>query len=338
MLDLSLMHQWSIATAFTTSNRPAIQQLWRIDVPALAIYHPFLMHALLAVSAMHLYCIDADPTKRNCYLSTASRHHERAVRGIAACLTNISRENCDALFVTSCMVVIFSFLAPRINEPSLGYGHSPGHIAPWIPLLRGVKSILQQGHDWVMTGPLSPLLKQYKVSQTEDPDPETERVLQSLYRLCTDRSLPGSSELSDTGVSTAYFSAIAELTQSFTTISKWDSILGDIFSWPISLADRFVELLVECRPRALVIFMHYCSLFTLFEDLWWVNGSALFEMRKCEPYLSEEWAPWIEWPRQRILAGDAGIPGGMQPGRGVSPVKAAQGQTPPSIMTPPPPL
>jgi hypothetical protein len=303
VLDLSLMHNWSISTADTISNHRNIQILWRINIPVLGVHHPFLMHALLAISALHMQSTESDQSRSAQYLQAAAHHHEHAVRGMAASLAHISRDNCDALVVSSCLVVIYSFVSSRLEDSERPL--DPSRIASWVPLLRGVHSILKQAWNWVTGGPLSPLIRQYELSSaTEGLDPETESVLQSLYRLCTDRSLPGSEELSDTITSTAYFSAIAELRKSFATISQWESTIGSIFVWPITAADKFVELLEERRPRALVIFMHYCALFTLVEDFWWSKGSALLELRRCEACLSEEWMQWIQWPRMRILARD----------------------------------
>jgi hypothetical protein len=321
------MHHWSISTANTISNHGNIQQLWRINIPVLAVHHPFMMHALLAIAALHLQSTESDHSKGAHYITAAAHHHEHAVRGMAACLTHISRDNCDALVVSSCLVVIYSFVSSRIEDAERPL--EPSRIASWVPLLRGVHSILKQAWNWVTGGPLSPLIRQYELSSaTEGLDPETENILQGLYRLCTDRSLPGSEELSDTMTSTAYFSAIAELRKSFATISQWESIIGSIFVWPITAADKYVELLESRRPRALVIFMHYCALFTLVEEFWWSKGSALFELRRCEACLSEEWMPWIQWPRMRILSRDVDsivVGRGPTPGPGMSAVGGQPG-------------
>lgn len=316
VLDLSLMHHWSTSTSYTVTSRGDVQQLWRIHIPVMAFQHPFLMHSTLAVSALHLHSKESDPSKNQPLLSAATHHYERAVRSLAASLTNITPDNCQAIFVAAGQVAIFSFVASRISDTS---GHKPSQIASWIPLLRGVKSILMRSWDWVITSPLAPIITQHQATGIDALDAETEQAIQSLYRLCTDRTLPDAGELSDPTVSTAYFSAIAELRRAFTEVSSWDSVLGDIFKWHIFVADRFVELLNACRPRALVIFVHYCALFTRFEKSWWARGSFVHELRKCEKHLGEEWRPWITWPRLMILAGNmegaanmegAGLPGG----------------------------
>lgn len=341
MLDLTLMHHWSVKAGVTIANHTVIKELWRMQVPSLATRHPFLMHALLAISALHLHHENSEPSKSNLYLSAASQHHEYAVRGTADCLAHISRDNCDALVASSCLVVIYSFITSRIDEVG---SHGPAQIASWVPLLRGVHSILKQVWNWVSDGPLSPLLHQYKrVASGDRLDPEAERIIQSLYGLCKDRSLPGSDELSDVATSTAYMTAIAELRRSFEIVAEWESSDGSIFVWLVDVSDKYVELLAEHRPRAMVIFMHYCALFSLAEEFWWAKGSALFELRKCEQYLTEEWLPWIEWPKQRILAGEIGpeVPSFTGPGktaRGNSPRPREMATQPPSPPPPPPPV
>lgn len=215
---------------------------------------------------------------------------------MAATLAGISKENCNALVVSSCLVVIYAFVSSRLQ---------PGQeeLATWMPLLRGVHSILKQSYVWVTVtgGPLQALIKQYIIPHPPPLDPNTDTVLSSLYRLCTDRSLPGSEELDDTDIAAAYFAAIAELRKSYATVGEWENIIGSIFTWPITVSDRFVELLVEKRPRALVIFVFYCGLFVGLESFWWSRGSALWELGRVEKMLGPEWEEWTRWPKQRIL-------------------------------------
>ncbi|KAI5841723.1 hypothetical protein BZA05DRAFT_344787 [Tricharina praecox] len=330
-VDLSLMHHWTIATWSTVSNRAAIQQLWRINIPALAVRHPFLMSAVLAVSAMHLHTKDRDRSARTRYLSSASQHLSRAVRGLSGSLAHLSETNCDAVFATASLIAIFSFSASHTSPRRLG-GHSRPVYTAWVPLFRGVSCILRQDEACVRSGPLSPML-QHSAAHTctataasaERLDPATELVFQRLFQLCTDRTLPDGEEIADTEVATAYFNAIADLRRSFATIHLWDSVVSAVFRWPTSVAARFVELLEQRRPRALVIFVHYCTLLSLLEEFWWVRGSALFELTRWEEYLSEEWSPWLEWPRLIIRAGGVGIAvAGGERGGGYSPCSTVE--------------
>jgi hypothetical protein len=292
MTDLALMHHWTLSTSLTISTTPAVQRLWRENITLLATQHDFLMHGLLAISALHLHTIHPSPH----LLPHAATHHDKAVRSMSATLPHINRTNCDALVTASCFVVIYSFVSSRSSD----------HIAAWVPLLRGVHSIIKQAWPWVTGGPLTPLIQQYELSPHNNPDLDdsTDKILSALFRLCTDHSLPDAHEIVDTETSTAYFSAVAELRKSFATISRWESVIGSIFVWPITASDKFVELLVGRRARALVIYIHYCALFTLVEDFWWSEGSAEEELRRCEECLGQEWAGWIEWPRERILGRD----------------------------------
>ncbi|TGZ83982.1 hypothetical protein EX30DRAFT_393518 [Ascodesmis nigricans] len=293
LTDLSLMHNWTLYTADTISNRPEICTLWRHQIPLIAAQNPFLMHAILAISALHGHHLN--PARAD-LLAVASHHHDSAVRGMALTLADISRDNCDALVVSSCLVVVYSFVSAKLDP-------GPDDIATWMPLLRGVHSILKQSYVWVTVtgGPLAALIKQYIMKHVPELDKDTDRELTELYKLCTDRSIPGSEELDETDVSTAYFSAIAELRKSYASMNEWENIIGSIFTWPITVSDRYVELLVERRPRALIIFVYYCGLFVGLESFWWSKGSGLFELQRIEKMLGPEWEEWTVWPKKRIL-------------------------------------
>lgn len=152
-------------------------------------------------------------------------------------------------------------------------------------------------------GKLSPLIHQYENIPPAGPlAPETSAVLDRLYRLAHDTSLPGAEELKDGSISTAYFSAIHDLKASFEKFPPGgDGVLGNIFSWPVTVAERFVELLEERRERALVVFAHYCVLFTMAEgSFWWRERVAEWEVSRIVGLLGEEWRSWVEWPMEKV--------------------------------------
>ncbi|KAI5804315.1 hypothetical protein EDC01DRAFT_701768 [Geopyxis carbonaria] len=329
VVDLALIHQWTIETANTISNRPDLQLLWRVKIPELAVHQPYLMHAILGVSALHLHTKGASPSTD--YLATARAHHDRAVRGMATQLAHISQDNCHALVVASCLVVIYSFVATRLALDDPDPSPQP-RIAAWMPLLRGVHSILKQAWTWVTDGPLSDLITQYKLAAAAPNailPPATDAAIASLFRLCTDRSLPDPHrELDDTKVSTAYFSVISQLRQSYASMTPaYENLIAVIFIWPIIACDEYVELLVARRPRALVIFLHYCALFTLAEEFWWSRGNAELECGRIEELLGPEWGEWVRWPKERIVGARVreGGQGGVGVGENVERVNGAGG-------------
>ena len=238
---------------------------------------------------------------------------------------------------------------------------APATVASWLPLLRGVHCMLKQAWAWGCTGPLAPLIAPYDLAppspcvgapvpappSADDGalDAESDAALAALYRLCTDRSLPSSDELNDTSTSTAYFSAIAELRRALASADtaaaaaaadpsqcqamwpaeKRQCAIGSIFVWPVAASDRFVHLLVhEHRPRALIIFLHYCALFlcppaAASTGTWWCDGVARIELRCCllaAGGLADAWMPFVAWPRRRILGGGGGGGGGGSIGVG----------------------
>jgi hypothetical protein len=61
---------------------------------------------------------------------------------------------------------------------------------------------------------------------------------------------------------------------------------------------RFIDLVEEQRPRALVILAHFFALLTKFTHIWWVGDSGKKEILGILTILPKEWMHFMEWPCQ----------------------------------------
>lgn len=302
MQDMELMHHFTLAApAFLASNE-AVAGMWRDAVPKLAFSDEYgcAMHGILAVAALHLAFLE--PENRSMRLITATAHYDQAVRTISAMISNICKDNCETLFISSSLIVVFATASPLLPGNS-GHENEPWSLPEWIPLIRGVHSILKQVWDWVETGRLGAMLG-FRFYDGPDPLPEEmKKILGNLYRLCTDTSEPDPEEIRDTDISSTYFTAIHELQKSFSnSVDSGSSMVSLMFLWPVSLSDKFVTLLKEKRPRALVIFAHYCALLKRIESYWWVDGRAEYELVRIERSIEEldKWKKWLVWPTKMV--------------------------------------
>ena len=71
--DLELMVQWCKSSYQVLSRDEKTDYIWRYLVPEEAVAHPFLMHGILAVSAIHLSRIK-DDHRRSIYTNLAVAH------------------------------------------------------------------------------------------------------------------------------------------------------------------------------------------------------------------------------------------------------------------------
>ncbi|RPB08076.1 hypothetical protein P167DRAFT_494741 [Morchella conica CCBAS932] len=303
--DLELMYHYSrVAPSFLSSSQN-LMDMWTHDVPRIAFADKSgcTIHAMLAVSSLHLALLE--PHNRTSRLITATAHYDQAVRTMGAMVPHICKDSCEALFISSSLIVVFATASPLI--PGNSMENDPWNIPEWIPLIRGVHSILHEVWDWVESGCLGQMLKVQFYERTGISSDETE-ALNALYRLCTDTTESDADEIKDTEVSSTYFGAIHKLRKSFVSCTDPDMQFNTtslIFQWPICVSDKYVLLLKERRPRALIIFAYYCVLLKRMEIAWWVGGRAEYELGRIERSIRdlEKWKKWLEWPVKMVRGG-----------------------------------
>ncbi|KAJ8058440.1 hypothetical protein OCU04_012629 [Sclerotinia nivalis] len=77
MRDFELLLHFNILTALTISSRdPANNAIWTTSVPQIALGHPFLMHGILGLSALHLPRLN--PDKHQEYAILAAKQENTA--------------------------------------------------------------------------------------------------------------------------------------------------------------------------------------------------------------------------------------------------------------------
>lgn len=302
--DMELMHHFTLSAPRFLASNETVAGMWRDEIPKLAFSDKCgcTMHCILAVASLHLAFLE--PENRSMRLINATAHYDQAVRIISVMIPNICKENCETLFISSSLIVVFATASPLLSgNAGTGSGSEPWSLPEWIPLIRGVHSILKEVWSWVETGRLGPMLG-FRFYNGEDLLPDhMSKALNELYRLCTDTSEPDPEEIKDTDISSTYFTVIHELRKSFANSVRLEgSIPTLMFVWPITMTDKYVTLLKEKRPRALIIFAHYCALLKLVGVHWWANGRAEYELVRIERSIEDldKWNKWLEWPTKMV--------------------------------------
>lgn len=320
-IDLKLMHQFTISTSISTSRRSEIQQIWAHEIPQLAHSHKYLMHALLGGAALHLAVVSESAD----LLPRAAAHHQAAVRGIAEELRNINAENCHTLLAAQMILHFYALCWPRLRarwgcstSPSSSSSTSPSsasslydidtialqsdanQLGSWIRFLRCTFGFLERCWEWLPSGIWRPLM--HPPASYTTLDMPSESRLSELFRLCTDRTLPDCDELNDMTTASAYFIAIGNLRPVYGAVNAAilpDEVRSAISQYAIRTPSRFWDALEMGRPRALVIYAHYCI---VYEELgfWWVQGQSEWDLERVERRLPVEWRNWLEWPWRRL--------------------------------------
>lgn len=252
------MHHFT-ATAYTYLPRGAARQnVWQLVVPRLALEHSYLMHQILAMSALHL--VTLHPDRRGCYSISATNHQDEAIRGLRQVLTTVDDKNCHAVFATSSLLCIGVFASSAASVMQNGL---PGmdNLLEVFSMLRGMHSLLQNHEQIIKDGPLGPILRlDHHQSETT--------LLSSIVRLVKDLQMPPaafpSTEASCRDAAKRLVECISHAIAS-TDIPE----LRVTTTWPIGLTREYIDLLRLRDPAAKVVLSLYCQILEHVGSRYW---------------------------------------------------------------------
>lgn len=155
--DLELMHHYSTSVAKMFSFRSEIQDVWAISLPRHAYSCSYLMHGLLAISALNLS--SSNHNTKHDYTNLTTYHLQTFLVQFREQLANISTENCVPLFGASCLMVIYVCAQSAIMSQPIDKNPSQIHMLMKIfNMCRGVQTILAPYRGEIRQSSLSSLL------------------------------------------------------------------------------------------------------------------------------------------------------------------------------------
>jgi hypothetical protein len=293
--DLELMMQWCNTTYRTLSRNELTDPVWRNVVPEEALSHPFLMHGILAVSALHLARTGPDPSNRASYLNRAVAHQNQALALFRELLGDINENNAKAMFAFAGIVAIYTF----------GFPHTPDAQDAWacvddlyqvLILTRGVQQVIYSPRDYrefLSDSNFGPILQVEEVHGVI-PD-EACLALRKLYE-ANDAYANADQQV--------YRLAIENLEEMLSWVyggMRANTIAG---RWAIRLPARFMECLREREPLALVMLAHYGVLLTFLQHRWCFDEWCVRLAKAVWALLDDQWRPLVLWAMQETLGVD----------------------------------
>ncbi|PYH49917.1 uncharacterized protein BP01DRAFT_370534 [Aspergillus saccharolyticus JOP 1030-1] len=293
--DLELMMQWCTTTYLSVSRNSTVEGIWQGVVPREAMRHPFLMHGILALSALHLASSPSSTTTnsgttKEDYMRTAKSHQQQAVAGLAKVAEHLDRSNCNAAFALSSIMVVFAF-AFQGNPSSTTTTRQSNALDALMDIFQFTRgSIDVQGDiiNWVADGEFSPLLD-YDNSQPKMPD--TSRLaIMSLSRRNMDLANKDPKHEKD-----VYDATIQQLGFSLDKLARGGETMIIAFQWMFRIPPRYVELVRERQPFALAILAHYAVIIHSLRAHWWIGEWGTRLIRDIGLHLDTSWRESISW-------------------------------------------
>ncbi|KAH9215462.1 hypothetical protein DL95DRAFT_435594 [Leptodontidium sp. 2 PMI_412] len=258
---------------------------------------PYLMHEILAVSALHLSTLR--PHQQEFYRDEATELQTCALSLFNNSPVGHTFENLPSVVLFSSFLgihVLFDTLLFRPADFSLFIGR----FIRYLRLHRGVFTIVKGSWSRLQETDLQPLLGAGRqLGQVEAKSGTECDALKSLMQ---------SADLSQGSIE-ACQQALKCLQWVFDALRVGDTEgsgeVDLILAWPIMISPEFTDLLSQCRPEALVILAYYAVVLHYRRDLWIINDGGRFLIESITRYLGSYWQQWLTLPTSVLSEADS---------------------------------
>ncbi|CAG7963041.1 unnamed protein product [Penicillium olsonii] len=315
--DLELMHHYCTVTCNTLTVREDARHVWRVVLPIEGYSNKYLMHGILALSALHrahLY-----PRWRDKYIKATAYHQAAGLKQFRELIASpIDPDNWQPVFCFSSMIMVYVCASPvRIGErwpaPIL-------NMAELFSVVKGMQSIMEPWLHSLKKTQLAPLVNSVHLEsdlilspammrQSLLP-PGTHEHLSLLHNFVNDYPFPESEENPETPDGQPmpdhrddYKKALAFFGNSLRQIDLAGPHIeiGMVLMWAYSLSNRFRDDLEAYRPPALVLLSYWCVLLHLVDHSWYINGASRELLGDIEEKLHPAFKDWLTWPKQEVF-------------------------------------
>ncbi|CAJ2507467.1 Uu.00g086530.m01.CDS01 [Anthostomella pinea] len=261
--DFALFRHFIKSVGVEHGDDAASATAWCETVPELATQHPYLLHHLLAMSAMHLKL--SQPQQTDTLDRISAEHHAQALPLLREALATSGPGNCQALFATAALIIPYSI--GNAKDPlSLISDEETQSPPKWLLLIDGCSAITRQNRTTLLASPMRAILGDMSRMNLDDiEDSATGLELVSLKD-----KLPVCEELRP-----EFSRVIDTLRYSFTMSDRARDdvqLKSAAWRWIPTLGDIFKEHLGRKHPAALIVMGFWCILMYRFRNKWWLKG------------------------------------------------------------------
>ncbi|KPA37069.1 sterol uptake control protein 2 [Fusarium langsethiae] len=277
--------------------------------PQIAFKHPFVMRLLLGLSALHIAYLR--PEERLRHVGEASRYHNQSLDGFNEALKQPPQEISDALFTWSSLNLLYVFgIHGRLGEglwDDSERGSRKDRLLglSWVPMLRGVRVMLDPCFFELRDGPLRELLhignfQDLDLDQHTHPDDQCFRRVREVWK-----NYPDAQIYEDTLQVLRRCHMFMEQFSSMESESPGESVFDRSWQGAFLLVpfapEEYFTLLQQRQPPALVLYAFYGALLHRFvNDSWFMEGWGQDIVDVVADLLGSYWREWIAWPLQVV--------------------------------------
>lgn len=290
--DLQLLHHWT--TKGYKAHHPNLalrSDVWQVGMIELGFEYPFLLHGILALSAVHKASF-LMPSERQNLLLQADAHIGQALETMRKYLEAPSYETSLPMFVLSSIILTYNFgsVQEKPEDPI-------GSVHHCFMLLNGIKVVIGPHWNQIKENPVMGPMVEMSSQETQD-------TLTALSKGETNPEILRLRELTELVLDTQDKAACAEAIDELHWIAICSRHIASdrdeypfLFLWAARASKRFFDLLAAHNPVACIITVHFAALLAQTRPVWWVVKWPRYLLSAAEQMLTAtpDLLKWLDW-------------------------------------------
>lgn len=305
---MHLFYHYMTSVATNTGD----DQLWQRQLPRIAFRHHTILHLLLAIAALHL--ARSEPRQSAELISKAEAHMNVGLRRATQDLSTLDENNCAELYIITILICTYTF-AKKPGPRNL-LVVAEGHESAWWELFRGVRVIIERVGLPTILARLAQDTGTHNIVQPSTlPQPQQETVMNVLTPLDWENALESLVILMEQAPSDrkniyqdtfnmlkwCYHGTFGMMGRSHVVATpKYETIMA----WLYVLDDKYVDMLKDNDPLAMLLLAYFAVLLQTLETVWFLKGWALHILCGVRGILietsREQWLHWLRWPETQV--------------------------------------
>ena len=282
-----LMKQWCTSTYRTFSSSSYGEHFWHTVAPRESLQHSYLRHGIFASSALHIASITCNAKTQRRYRKAACMHRDQAVTAFEQAIRKINTSNNTAVFAFGCIMVIFEFSSSlqrhlRGKDALEDFCKNLLFTREWIDAIKRGLASDTDGH-------LRPLLESREI-QPKMPDMSRLAVMTLRKQNVALAATYPHHHQTD-----VYEETIMHLDGALESLSRGEDSMSPALRWICKVPARFIDMLEERRPFALVILAHYTVIMYNLREQWWMGEWGKSVLGEINRRLDPQWMQYMTW-------------------------------------------
>jgi hypothetical protein len=298
LLELRLFHQWVTKSAFSFpgSHDKSYREAVITTTPINALQHPAWLYTLFAFSAIHIAKTSPSPSEAQEFMVTHRRYLDLGLQEHRRDIAGLCLATADAICMTSSMVR--NCMHAQVQDRSL-HPYSPP--AQWLHMTKGSGDVFKTAWDWVRDDETSIARKVATIgpdlSNLDELFGESKRA--PFAHLLQRSPADAEREAWDAEIERAYELPLRYIGGVQIAVNEGEEaglIFRRVMAFPMFVPKRYIELVEEGQPRALVILAYYFAFLARLRGVWWIGDTGRREIRAIRSLLGSEWEAVLDWP------------------------------------------